>query len=105
MQAFCIKHSRFQRTLVAILLAHLLAVLAMAASPALHEWVHADAHNDDHDCAVVLFTGGGAEAVVVVVLVVAVMARIGSQPMPRCDWLEGLFRVLRILEHAPPAAS
>jgi hypothetical protein len=86
------------------LFAHLLAVMAMAASPALHEWIHPDSRDADHDCAVVLFTGGGAEAAVVV-LVVAVMARSGSQAVPRCDQVDGIFRVLRILEHAPPAAA
>ena len=105
MRAFCIKLPRLRRVLVAILLAHLLAVMAMAASPALHEWVHWDANDRDHDCAVVLFMAGGADAAVVVVLVVAVLATSGSQAMPRGEWVEGIFRVLRILEHAPPTAS
>ena len=105
MRAFYSDLPRFRRVLVGLLLTHLLAVMAMAASPALHEWMHVDAHDGDHDCAVVLFTGGGAEAAVVVVFVVAVMVRSGSQAMPRCDRVEGLFRVLRILEHAPPAAA
>jgi hypothetical protein len=105
MQVTCIKHSRFQRFLVAVLLAHLLAIVAMAASPELHEWMHPDAHDDDHDCAVMLFVGGGAATVAVVVLIVGVMQGGGSQVVPRCDWVEGLFRVLRILEHAPPVAA
>jgi hypothetical protein len=108
MRAFCIefpRFQRFQRVLVAILLAHLFAIMALAASPALHEWIHADSHETDHQCAVVLFTGGGAEAAVVIAFVVALMVTIVSQAMPRCDRVERLFRVLRILEHAPPAAA
>lgn len=105
MRAFRIELPRLRRVLVALLLAHLLAVMSMASSPALHQWVHGDAHNSDHNCAVMLFTGGGAEAAVVIVLVVAVMVRSGSRAVPRCDRVETLFRVLRILEHAPPAAA
>lgn len=105
MRAICIELPRLRRVLVAVLLAHLLAVMAMAASPALHEWVHADANDGDHDCAVVLFMAGGAAAAVAVVFVAAVLVTSGSQAVPRGIWVKGLFRVLRILEHAPPAAS
>ena len=105
MRTFCIEFPRLQRVLVAILLAHLLAVMAMAASPALHEWVHGDAKDSGHDCAVVVFIAGGAEAAVVVVFVVAVLVASGSPAVLRGEWVEGIFRVLRILEHAPPAAS
>ncbi len=105
MRTFSFDLPRFRRVLVALLLTHLLVVMAMAASPVLHEWIHGDAHEGDHDCAVVLFTGGGVEAAAVVTLVVAVLVSSGSQAMPRCEWVEGLFRVLRILEHAPPTAA
>ena len=105
MRAFRIQLPRFRQIVAAAVLAHLLAIMAMVASPALHEWAHADAHHDGHDCAVVLFAGGGAEAATVVVLVIALMVRSGSQAMPSCDRVEGIFRVLRILEHAPPAAA
>jgi hypothetical protein len=104
MRAFCIEFPRFQRALVAILLAHLLVIMALAASPALHEWIHADSHESDHECAVALFTGGGAEVAVVVVFVITPMIKKVSQAMPRCEWVETLFRVSRILEHAPPGA-
>jgi len=105
MRAFRIQLPRFRQIVVAAVLAHLLAVMAMVASPALHEWVHPDAHYDGHDCAVVLFAGGGAEAAAVVFLVIALVVRSGSQALPSCDQVEGIFRVLRILEHAPPAAA
>ena len=104
MRALSLDLPRFRRIVVALLLAHLLAVVAMAASPALHEWVHGDAQDGGHSCAVVLFAAGGVEAAAVVVLVFAGLVRSGSQAKPRCEWVEGLFRVLRILEHAPPAA-
>ncbi len=104
MRAFQIELPRFRRVLGAILLAHFLAILAMAASPTLHERMHADSHAGDHDCAVVLFTGGGVEAAaVVVILIVALAVQSGSPPVPAGEHVERIFRVLRILEHAPPA--
>ena len=105
MRAFYFELPRLRRFLVAVLLAHLLVVMAMAASPALHDWVHTDAGDRGHDCAVVVFLAGGAEATVVVVLVAAVLVP-GVAQTVRCEeWVEGIFRVLRILEHAPPAVS
>jgi len=38
---------------------------AMAASPGLHELIHADAGHDDHECAVTLFAHGQANSVTV----------------------------------------
>lgn len=46
----------------ALLLAHVLAILVMAASPRVHHWAHPDADDDDHDCAVELFLHGGSPA-------------------------------------------
>lgn len=102
MRAVCFEIPRFRRVLAAIVLAHLLAVVAMAASPALHEWTHADAHEDGHECAVVLFASGGVEAAVVVGFVVALVAKVVSRGTPRSAWVPSVFRVQRILEHAPP---
>ena len=96
---------RFWQVVAVAVFAHVLAITAMVACPALHEWVHPDAHSDGHDCAVVLFASGGAEAATVVILVIALVVRSGSQALPSCDRVEGIFRVLRILEHAPPAAA
>ncbi len=48
----------------------LLAILA--ASPALHEWLHHDAGDADHECAVTLFQHG-ADAVVAAITVAAVV--------------------------------
>jgi len=38
---------------------------AMAASPGLHELIHADSGHDDHECAVTLFAHGQADSVTV----------------------------------------
>lgn len=42
----------------------LLWLLALAASPSLHELVHPDAGHEDHDCAVTVFLSGGFGQVV-----------------------------------------
>jgi hypothetical protein len=51
------------RILVGILaLGLVLAVNLLAASPSLHEWVHADAGKEDHQCAVTLFAHGQVDS-------------------------------------------
>lgn len=50
------------RTFVAFaLIAHLLAVVAMAACPHWHEEAHHDANEESHECAVTLFRSGAAD--------------------------------------------
>jgi len=101
----CIKLPRFRRILAAVLLAHLLAVIAMAGSPVLHNWVHTTAHDSDHGCAVVLFNSGGADAPATVILIIDLLVKVGTQAEPDCKQIETVFRVWRILEHAPPATA
>lgn len=52
-----------RRVLVALLAAHLLALLVLAAAPGWHHALHGDADAADHDCAVVLFAHGQADPV------------------------------------------
>ncbi len=90
--------------IAALLIAHLLVVAAMAASPGIHEWLHHDADHDDHDCAVTLFLSGGVHsAAPLVILSVWIPCFAGNLPDP-------IFRAPAlpltwsgILEHAPPA--
>jgi hypothetical protein len=105
MRALALEIPPFRRFLVALLLAHLLAITAMAASPGLHQWVHAGAHDDDHECAVTLYTAGGAEGAMIVVFVVAPVIKVAARVAPRMERVVGIFRVLRIWEHAPPTAA
>ena len=81
----------------------LLWLLALAASPSLHELVHPDADHEDHDCAVTVFLSGGFGQVV-------------AEPVIRQPHLEFAYfspgetrqRIIicpiirSILEHAPP---
>ena len=50
--------SGFPRAIGFAVILHLLAVVWMAASPALHSATHADASEPDHACAVTLFDAG-----------------------------------------------
>ena len=86
------------------MLAHLLAMIALAASPRLHHWVHPDAGDDDHDCAVALFLHGGCgqAPVAAVAPVCAHVWRVALLPEDVPVWVAGVFAVNGTLEHAPP---
>jgi hypothetical protein len=90
------------RAVAVVLLLHLVALLAMAASPSLHKAFHHHADESDHVCAVTMFTQGGADAPLSVTLVIAVTPVLLVVLSPRPVWVEKLFLVLRVLEHAPP---
>lgn len=95
-----------RRGLVALLLAHLLAVLVLAVSPELHHRVHADADAGDHDCAVTLFLhGGGDTAPVPLALPMFVGWEMGVLlvGVPPAVFVPSVFAANRVLEHAPPA--
>ena len=74
----------------------LVALLAiLAASPALHEWLHKDAGDADHECAVTLFLHGleDAAAAVTAVAVIwkvaasGILMPVGPDLDRRRDWL------------------
>jgi hypothetical protein len=104
-----IRALRMQHTLkracVFALLLHLLAVMAMAVSPELHDAAHDDADQPTHECAVTLFASGCDDVVGIVVIVEAILKLVETRRVPRRVWIEGVFRVLRVWEHAPPAAA
>jgi hypothetical protein len=99
---------RAKTSLAAWALALILAlfwVLALAASPSLHELVHPDADHEDHDCAVTLFLSGGFGQVVAEPIIV-------RQPDLEFAYLSpGEIRktaiagptTRSILEHGPPS--
>lgn len=63
----------FRKASAVLLCAMVLFLAALAASPSLHEWLHHDANEPDHECAVTLFVHGKVSATPVVP-VIAVMA-------------------------------
>ena len=80
---------------------------ALAASPSLHEWVHADADHEDHECAVTLFLSGAVGPAI------APLPPVAPPPLPVADfrYREYVPRPLvgpgvrSILEHGPPRAG
>lgn len=96
------------RVLAALLLAHLCAVLALAASPRLHQWLHGDADRDDHDCAVVLFLHGGTdEAVGPLPTPGFVLEAVNFVPqaVPAAGrFVPSVFATGAVFEHGPPVA-
>ncbi|HEY0789919.1 MAG TPA: hypothetical protein VGD78_02535 [Chthoniobacterales bacterium] len=78
----------------------------LAVSPRLHEWVHADADHEDHDCAVTLFLSGAVGPAAVAAPPTAPVAE------PVADFHYREFSPLSfvgpsarsVLEHGPPSA-
>ena len=97
-----------RRFVAALLLAHLLAVLALAASPQLHAWLHPDEVDDDGDCAVVLFLHGAVDGTVpapaILAALIALAAVSVSVPVPAA-FVPSVFARGRVFEHAPPAVA
>jgi hypothetical protein len=72
----------FKPLIGGLLVAFVLLLNAMAASPALHEFFHTDADRADHQCAVTLFAHGQMDAadVAVAAIVPPVVAEFISIP-------------------------
>ena len=69
------------RAVIASVLTGLVLLLnAMAASPSLHELIHADAGKADHECAVTLFAHGQVDSASVAVPMVALLTLIQTVP-------------------------
>lgn len=97
-----------RRLVAALLLAHLLAVMALAASPRLHAWLHPDEADDDDDCAVVLFLHGtvdGAAPVPVVVAALIALAAVFVAVTEPVAFVPSVFARGQVFEHAPPAEA
>ena len=95
---------RYRRAIVVALLLHVLAIVAMASLPGLHEAVHHDAGHEGHECAVTLFASGTCDAPTVTVLLMAVAMVVITRLVPRPVWVQQLFLTQQVLEHGPPAA-
>ncbi|HEX4350420.1 MAG TPA: hypothetical protein VH251_08525 [Verrucomicrobiae bacterium] len=73
--------NRPSQAVIASLLAGLVLLLnAMAASPSLHEWFHADAGESGHQCAVTLFAHGQVDSSTVDVIVASPQTFVASNP-------------------------
>jgi hypothetical protein len=98
----------FLRAIVCVVLAHFLAVMAMAASPQAHELVHHDAHQAAHHCAVTdMLSGGTGDGLPAQPFTVATILPHQFFSVAEFDplWIASLFLTGCVLEHAPPARA
>ena len=93
-----------QRAGSAVAFSAYMAVLAMAACPALHHWLHDDADEADHQCAAVTVIQGQVDRPVAELAGIASAATFWLEPRPLlyAVMVVRLFLTVRGLEHAPP---
>ena len=98
--------SGFPRAIGLAVILHLLAVLWLAASPALHAAAHPDASEPEHACCVTLFEAGSFHAPpLLAVFFVRVTQPVIERIRPAIVWVGKNFFVLGVWEHAPPATA
>jgi hypothetical protein len=61
-----------------LLCAMVLFLAALAASPSLHEWLHHDAGEPDHECAVTVFVHGQVDSTTIMPVLAVVGALFGG---------------------------
>ena len=97
-----------RRFLSAALLAHVLALVVLTASPTAHRAVHGDADTSDHDCAVVLFAHGGVEQAsgpVTVPVFIAPPTGFAPLAVASGEFVPSVFATGGVFEHGPPTAG
>ena len=96
----------FRLALTGAVLAGFVLALALAASPKLHERIHHDAGEQEHQCLATTIGGGGCEdALVAPMLAGFAAARSANVPKDGSRTVGSLFLSCSVLEHAPPVAS
>jgi hypothetical protein len=96
--------SDFPRAIGFAVILHLLAVLWMAASPALHAAAHPDASEPEHACCVTLFEAGSCNAAPMLsAFFLNVAQPIIEHVHPVNVRVAAVRFSLGVLEHAPPA--
>ena len=79
-----------------------LALAAAAASPQLHAWLHPDAGQADHECAITLYLHGGIEPTAEFILVAVALVLVAGLDLVRLDPDFVPTRHRLSLERAPP---
>ena len=101
------KSSTIGRASVAILAsAAFLWTLALSASPQLHQRLHPDANRIEHTCAATFIASGNYDHIPIALLIRAPVP-LGefelSELTPR--WIQPVFLIASVFEHAPPPNS
>jgi hypothetical protein len=68
----------FRKAGAVLLCAFVLLLAALAASPSLHEWLHHDANEEGHECAVTLFLHGKVDTTTLAPVVAAAFVLFGG---------------------------
>ena len=95
----------WQNAFACLLTAHLLIVVALAASPQLHQLLHHDADRSNHECAVTMMVSGGSDgSSVPQVLEPSVILPVVFDFLLETHLRDvaPLFLSAHIFEHAPP---
>jgi hypothetical protein len=99
------KSSTMTRASVAIFAtAAFLWTLTLSVSPQLHERVHPDANRVEHTCAVTFVASGSYDHTPLALLISAPVP-LGAFDIPALSprWVQSIFLVAAVFEHAPPA--
>ena len=99
------RNSTTTRAFVTVLAsAAFLWALTLSASPQLHERVHKDANRVEHTCAVTFIASGNVDHSPAA-LIISRPAPIDEFTIPdlKPRWIESLFLLAAVFEHAPPA--
>lgn len=91
--------------MAAITSAAFLWTLVLSASPQLHERIHSDANQVDHVCAVTFVAAGSVDHAPVALLISTPVPLDGKIPELTPLWIQPLFLLASVFEHAPPANS
>jgi hypothetical protein len=105
-ESFAIRDA-VKRFVSSLLLACWLWAIALAASPALHDWAHGEEEgHGEHHCAAALLASGGCDAPDVAPLIAAapVHVELGTVAIAGPD-LASLFLIGSPLERGPPMAG
>ena len=96
----------FPRAIGLAVILHLLAVLWMAASPAVHAAAHGDASEPEHSCCVTMFEAGNFHAPTTHADFVAKPdTMLVERVKPLVERIAAVRFFLGVLEHAPPATA
>lgn len=100
------RNSTARAFVTALALAGFLSALALSASPQLHERLHPDANRASHSCAVTLIAAGNLKHSPTTFSTDA-PAPIAEFKVPQLNsqWVEPLFLLAAVFEHAPPASA
>jgi hypothetical protein len=97
---------RIARIVVAALLAMLLLIIAAATWKPLHEWLHNDADEADHHCAVTLLAAGSCDTSFVDEAACHPPLPLpADRVVPIESWVQNLFLSACVCEHGPPRNS